>query len=396
MDQDEFRQVVSDNLVPMLQATLVPGDVPSTTQEALVAYLDPTRLAVKPKRDAGYRLVLTRSQSFTPGERTLAGHFVDELAEVVALEAGEYQPDLLRAVQRRVVAEDLGGGRPLLSILERLETWSSQTYEGQRIVASIGLDVEPAGTAIALDDLWDEPFGPVMTNGFDTLLVTGSDGEVSSFLQLTTGQLSSEAPYRMSELACWASGSRIAAVLNQRGEILLFQRQSLRFARRSGSWHHYVHGTNIARMSPPVDPALRKAIYESCLDVSFARSGGGIGVVDHAHRAEVGTIVSGDDLLAQQATYKGRLLSRIIAGRRFQDLDRRARAELLSLDGAMVLGHTGAILAAGSIIDVPAGSVGGGGRTAAAQRLSTIGLGVKVSQDGTITGYRNRQRIFQS
>jgi hypothetical protein len=69
---------------------------------------------------------------------------------------------------------------------------------------------------------------------------------------------------------------------------------------------------------------------------------------------------------------------------------------LLSLDGAMVLDRTGSILAAGAIIDVPSGSVGGGGRTAAAQRLSTIGLGVKVSQDGTITGFRDSARILQS
>jgi hypothetical protein len=380
----------------MLQATLVQGERSSTSREALVSYLDPNRLAVKPRRDAGYRLVLTRSQGFTPGERTLAGHFISELAEVVALEAGEYQSDLLRAIQRRVVARDLGGSPPLLSILERLETWSSQTYEGHRIVSSIGLDVEPAGGALALDDLWDEPFGPVMTNGFDTLLVTGSDGKVGGLLQLSTGELSSTAPYRMNELACWASGGRIAAVLNQRGEILLFQRQSLRFARRGGSWHHYVHATNVARMSPPRNSTLREAIYESCLDVSFARSGGCIGVVDHAHRDNVGQIVSADDLLARGRTYKARLLSQLIERRRFQELDRRARAELLSLDGAMVLSHSGGILTAGSIIDVPAGSVGGGGRTAAAQRLSTIGLGVKISQDGTITGYRNQDRILQS
>ena len=89
-------------------------------------------------------------------------------------------------------------------------------------------------------------------------------------------------------------------------------------------------------------------------------------------------------------------MSRLIDGRSFQDLDRRTRAELLSLDGAMVLAHTGTILAAGSIIEVPAGSVGGGGRTAAARRFSTLGLGVKVSQDGTITAYRNSERIFRA
>jgi hypothetical protein len=375
VDQDDFRQVVGDNLVPMLQATMLSA-APSTNQESLASYVDPTRLAVKPKRDAGYPLVLTRSQSFTSRERTLAGQFIDELAGVVALDAGEYQPDLIRAIPRRVVATHLDGGPALLSTLERLETWSSQTYEGQRIVSSVGLDVEPAATGIALDDLWDEPFGPVITNGFDTLLVAGSDSEIKSLLQLATGEESKTAPYRMSEIACWTSGSRIAAVLNQRGDILVFQGQSLRFARRGGSWHHYVHETNIRRMSPPIHRNLREAIYESCLDVSFARSGGCIGVVNESHRNEVGDLVSAGDLLSGQGNYKTRLLSRIIDGRPFQRLDRRARAELLSLDGAMVLDRHGAILAAGAIIDVPAGSVGGGGRTAAAQRLSTIGLGV--------------------
>jgi len=380
----------------MLQATLEPGAVPSTNKQGLASYADPTHLAVKPKRDAGYRLVLARSQHYTPLERTLAGQFIAELAGVVALSAGDYQADLIRAIPRRVVATHLDGGPALLSILERLETWSSQTYEGQRIVSSVGLDVERAATGIALADLWDEPFGPVMTNGFDTLLVAGSDSEIKSLLQLATGEQSKTAPYRMGEIACWTSGSRIAAVLNQRGEILVFQGQSLRFARRGGDWHHYVHETNIARMSPPSDRNLREAIYESCLDVSFARSGGCIGVVKESHRNEVIELVSAGDLLSGEGNYKTRLLSRIIDGRPFQRLDRRARAELLSLDGAMVLDRTGAILAAGAIIDVPSGSVGGGGRTAAAQRLSEIGLGVKVSQDGTITGFRDSARILQS
>ena len=362
MDQDTFRQIVGDNLVPMLQATLQPDAVESTNREALASYLDPTRLAVKPERGAGYRLVLTRSQGFTPRERTLAGHFIAELAAVVALNAGDYQPDLLRAIQMRVVARDLAGGPRLLSILERLQTWSSQTYEGQRIVASVGLDIVDAGTDILLDDLWDQPFGPVMTNGYDTLLVVGVDSQVGDLLQLTTGQVARTAPYRLREIACWASGDRIAAVLNQRGEILLFQDQSLRFARRGGSWHHYVHDTNIRRISPPQDRPLREAMYESCLDVAFARTGGCIGVIGRDHAAELGGLVSADDLLSQSSTFKARLLSRVIQGRRFQDLDRRARTELLSLDGAMVLSHQGVILAAGSIIDVPAGSVGGGGQ----------------------------------
>src|SRR5207244_1713656 len=108
---------------------------------------------------------------------------------------------------------------------------------------------------------------------------------------------------------------------------------------------------NIKRMSPPIDMALRQAIYESCLDVSFARSGGCVGVASAQNREGVGQLVSGGDLLSRLSTYKSRFLSHVIDGRPFQTLDRQARSELLALDGAVVLDHHGEILAAGAIID---------------------------------------------
>ena len=242
----------------------------------------------------------------------------------------------------------------------------------------------------------EEAFGPVLSNGFDTMLVAGSDFQVQGLLELATGRRSATAPYRLGEIACWATGKRISTVLNQRGEILVFQNRSLRFVRRSGNWHHYVHDASIKRLFPPRDPDLRSAIYASCLDVSFARTGGCIGVVNESSRVDVPNLLSEDDLLSQSVNYKARLLSRVINGRPFQALDRRTRTELLSLDGAMILDRRGEILAAGAIIDVPPGSVGGGGRTAAATRLSGIGLGVKVSQDGSITGFRSREAILRT
>lgn len=396
MNQDEFRQVVEEYLAPMLQATVEPGAVESTNQEALASYVNLNSLEVKPVRNAGYRLVLTRSPTFTSRERELAGQFITELAQVVALNAGSYQPDLIAAIPRRVVARHLGGGAALLSVLQHLETWSSQTYEGQRIVASIGLDAGPAASGVMLDELWDQPFGPVMTNGFDTLLVVGTDSEVAAVQQVSTTSVSRTAPYRLREIACWASGERVSVALNQHGEILVFRDQSLRFARRNGSWQHYVHETNIKRMWPPGNRSLREAIYESCLDASFARTGACIGAIHQAHIDEVAALLSPDDLLSAHATYKTRFIARVVGGASFQSLDRRARAELLALDGAMLLDRNGRILAAGAILNVPSGSADGGGRTAAARRLSTVGVGVKVSQDGTITGFRDDIRILKS
>ena len=70
----------------------------------------------------------------------------------------------------------------------------------------------------------------------------------------------------------------------------------------------------------------------------------------------------------------------------FASVDRRLRQELIALDGATVLDYQGQIQAAGAILQVPGGSTGGG-RTAAAKCLSSLGMGVKISNDGYVEVY---------
>jgi len=77
----------------------------------------------------------------------------------------------------------------------------------------------------------------------------------------------------------------------------------------------------------------------------------------------------------------------------FQDLDRCTRVQLLSMDGAIVLKPRGRIISVGAIVKLSAGSTEGA-RTAAAKALSNYGLGIKISQDGNIQGYRNEEISF--
>jgi hypothetical protein len=80
----------------------------------------------------------------------------------------------------------------------------------------------------------------------------------------------------------------------------------------------------------------------------------------------------------------------MVHGRKFHELDRRLRQELVAIDGATVLSHEGDLLAVGAILKIEGGSASGG-RLAAAKTLSSLGVGIKVSQDGGITGYRLNQ-----
>jgi DNA integrity scanning protein DisA with diadenylate cyclase activity len=95
-------------------------------------------------------------------------------------------------------------------------------------------------------------------------------------------------------------------------------------------------------------------------------------------------------LLKGKTTVKTKAISKLLRKKKFQELDRRLRRELAAIDGATVIRSDGTILAVGAILRIPGGSLGGG-RRAAAQELGKLGLGIKVSQDGGIVGFRQNQ-----
>ena len=78
--------------------------------------------------------------------------------------------------------------------------------------------------------------------------------------------------------------------------------------------------------------------------------------------------------------------SKIISGRKFHELDRTLLAELVAIDGAIVVDYDGTIIAAGAIIKIEAGSLGGG-RLAATKSMAKYGVAIKVSQDGIMQGF---------
>jgi hypothetical protein len=119
-------------------------------------------------------------------------------------------------------------------------------------------------------------------------------------------------------------------------------------------------------MGGPRNPELRQAVYASCLDASFAGTGACLGILaaDASSRLKEIAPEAADHLLPQGSA-KARLLQQAINGRPFQALDRRLRQEILAIDGSS-----------------------GGGRRAAAVALAAYGVGIKVSADGGIEGFR--------
>jgi hypothetical protein len=282
------------------------------------------------------------------------------------------------------------GARAALAVaLDQLAKWGTRLYEGKPISAALGFVPDRPGGDATLQDICHHDFSAVLSNGFDTMLTFDFHGRCVGYESLSQpARAPSYAPYRYSALAAWAAGERFAVVLNRLGEILVFKNQMLLFARRSAKWHFLTHEPVVVQMRWPYQNwDLRKAAYESCLDASFARTGACIGMVTGHHRTEWTEIATANaDQLFQNESVKAKALNRMIANRAFHALDRRFRQELLAVDGATLLDSEGAILAVGAIVKIPGGSAGGG-RLAAARALSTLGIGIKVSQDGGISGF---------
>jgi len=391
---EELRAALEKYLAPLLSATVLPGSVNCQVNSRRVASLEPSKTAIKAEGADAQRIVLYRQPGFTPEELALTKDFVEELVAIHAAAIPDYREELFTFLPTRAIARHLGSADAVSLILRQFEAWSARTYEGGAITSSIGVDPDAVGNGVRLIEIFDHDFSAVISNGFDTLLVVTPDCQVSGAGQLSANQLGLDyVPYRLNALAEWANTNRIVFVLNRLGEQLIFRNRKLIFAKRHGKWQFYAHELYLRQMLPPQNRLLREAIYQSCLDISFARSGGCIIVVRAGSLDQVREVVSSPDLLSSQnPSIKAKTIRAIVNGR-FQNLDRRLRQELLALDGAMVLDHLGNILAVGAIVSVPAGSEGGG-RTAAAKKGSGIGLGIKISEDGAISVYRDENRIF--
>ena len=64
-----------------------------------------------------------------------------------------------------------------------------------------------------------------------------------------------------------------------------------------------------------------------------------------------------------------------------------------SLDGACVIDNIGQVYSFGAIIQNESGS-SGGGRGAAAKKLSEYGMAIKISTDGYIEVFVNQNKVY--
>lgn len=400
MDENQLMSLAKEHLVPLFSGAEIDSEVQgSTTRQGQVASENPCCILFKASQQDRYRLALRRSQPFDGdaggrvNEKRIVQAFVDVATEIEGGLTQPYKADLLSTFQRRVVVKAIcepSAQASFLEAIDQLSIWATRLYEGKPIAATFGFVPGQTGGRVNLHDICEKDFSAVLSNGFDTMFTFDFSGRLIGLEPLSQpNPVPSFAPYRQGAVASWSSNGRISLVLNRLGEILVFKDAKLLFARRSGRWHFLTHEPVLTQMGRPDSRRVRNAIYESALDSSFARTGACIGIVTSGHQRNWQSVVpKHDDHLERPSSCKALALSKIVGGKRFQEIDRRLRQELLAIDGATLVDYLGNVLAVGAILQIAGGSTGGG-RLAAAKTLAKFGVGIKVSQDGGILGYHD-------
>ena len=410
VSESKFKKLIKKNLLPLLPgACLKASTGKGPNSRTTVTFRGPCTLSLKPTPKSVFHFEVTRSQPFAKAsareevaEYNLAQSFVQSV-QAIAPGLGEvFETDIVKGLGRRIVAgaikQDARQRRTVLTIMDQMTRWAARSYEGKPISAAMGVN-EDRGGDVEFRETCNADFAAVLTNGSDTMIECSADGKIRSYHALAAPAILPEyAPHRLAGLAEWSKGGKIGLSLNRSGEILVLKHSRLVFVCRRGKWSFLTHEPIITQMGCPQSRAIRRAVYSSALDASFARTGACIGIVTSgyvANNAWKAAVPKTADHLQALESPKTAALAQMIGCNKFQELDRRFRQELLAIDGATLIGHDGTVLAVGAILKIEGGSTGGG-RLAAAQTLSQYGLGIKVSQDGPIQGFRSEPGVLPS
>ncbi len=440
MKRERFITFLQDNILSLFTGSEIVGEEESGPRDACVAQGAGGTILVKFNRADEKRFVIKRVQPFKSFEVSLVKSILEEMKDIFKAKlSNEFIKGLESQVTQKAICKALtkSASSTLNDLLNTVSSWGLRTYEGRK--AKFGFIITSKKTPkntnpnLHISHILKKDYSALLSDGINTCLMISADGNLLSYEPLPkTAKENVLAPYEYLDIANLCTGAKIGVCLIQEGDLLIFKDKQLLFAKRNGAWVCFSHEEIIGKLAERSGEVeeVRKALYLSALDTSFARDGGCIvhvnqgdkynilkhidcadllfkdcyeykqqEAINHSfffdHDNAMKDIPSFEEFLTEDKCNKSANLIRIINGRKFQELNRKLRQELIGIDGATIIDHEGNILAVGAIIKIEAGSVGGG-RLAAAKTLSNYGISMKISADGRIEGFRmdrNKLRV---
>lgn len=424
-----FKDVLTDSVVYLYPNLVISNEITFPEQEYVVLNEDGS-LSVKGDIHAVNGFKITRDQAFLPNDRDLIKIFLKEIDDIESFSNmnPEYVTVLRNTALNKAIATTLTSrsAQILSKVIDAMTRLGDRTYEGKSIsfgvIINDILKCKNRVNNIFFPDFIEENYAAVLTNGTESFIEIDSDGYILRYLQLNSSKSDlGLAPYDHTRILEYCGKDTIGVVLSKKSELLIFHENELKYTKRGGRWNPYSHKEmikSIYNRSENDNLLFSKAVYLTALDLSFGTSGGIISFLDenevqqalthinirdivnekyfnikreamkneNDHEYEKIKDVEYNDFLRLKENAKSCVLNRIIAGRKFFQLYRKLRQELVAIDGATVIDYNGDIVAVGAIIKIEAGSKGGG-RVAAARTLSHYGIAIEISSDASIRGF---------
>lgn len=405
----QFVSVIADYILPLFPgATLNVGikSKSSTARKLCSIQHGSTSIALRQEIEEA-PVLIERAQIFSSEDSEIISIFINQWNKFTLNKKLSvfYQNTIAEKCLEYAILHRVAQGHScaLNHLFTIINYWQNRTYEGNKVAFSLkisrdDLKLNSKEALVPKDNLYQEDFFASISNGLNDCVLFDSNLNIVSHNDLSVNVANELfTPCRLAGL-CEASDNAIVLALTRTNEILIFADKFLSFAKRNGKWTKYNHDTTIKQLAggtrKTIPTEVRKNMYLSALDVSFTKTGGLIACIDKKNVAEA-TALFRDDLICN-VPKKGRkaVYNQLVAGKKFQDLSRTLRMELLAIDGAMIIDSDGNILAIGSIVKLDGGS-SSGGRKAATVALSKYGTAIKISNDSYIEGYRGGSPLFK-
>lgn len=333
-------------------------------------------------------------------------------------------------IELSIIAIAMGNRKPtynidssviaISSMLHALDKWSNRTYEGRKIPYSFLLDLGKLDTTsiYKLCEFLKDDASALLTDGITSYIGISdsiSYGVATYFDAEQTNSILPLVPYRFSSFGNMCSGRNLGIILTVQGDILFIKGKKLIFAKRNNDWHSYDYDAfneALFKDMPEmhIDASQKnnriKLIYLACLDVAFARTGGCLAICQKDNVVKVKSCINPNDIHSKfnkssrtDYHYKRYILEDVVIGNKnFNSITRKARQELLGIDGATVISTDGSFVTTGAIMDNKfkndTNDMHGGARTKIAMKLSEYGVAIKISADGYIECYINHKNIY--
>lgn len=442
LDKDKFYVVLTKLILPLFTGSVLMGEEESNARESEIAIGKQNSLLIKPNKSADYRFIIKRGRAFQPFEISLLKNILKELSQIneSAFLDPTYELTLQEKAVEKAVCDSVApsASSVMLGLISALTKWSHRTYEGKAVDFGIILNLSENEDEKKLhySNIVSTDFFALLSDGKYSFVEFNKDGYLMGYVSLEKiNSYSTTAPNTYNRVARYCNDRKVGMVLTDSGDLLIFKNRTLMFAKRRGKWNIYSHEEVIQLLSYRTTHSLRevrRAVYLTSLDCSFKYSGGIIVYLKRDMVEQALTHINANDIveekyynlkkvqqledadklfnlnnaeeirqlysdnfenyLSKNCCFKSMCLNQMIQGRKFHELSRKFRQEIVAMDGATIIDFDGSIIAAGAILKIEAGSISGGGRKAAAMELSKYGIAIKISQDGEFQGFVNDKK----